>query len=248
MRLIVLGVNSPFPRDGRATLGYVLEANGLFLLIESGFGIHRRLREEALLDKLHGVYLSHLHSDHSADLPAVILGATMGSGREEKLPVYLPPGEADRLRQWLTACGFTFVLDHAVLHELEHGNPLDLRGLRLTTAPAAHSLPGCIAAFEAGGKKAVYTGDTGDCAELRLAIRGADLLLSEVCNLPPDQAAAKGHLTAEALGTMAREAGVGELLLTHFMPGSDPDALAEATAAAFGRRPPIAREGLRLEV
>ena len=71
MELFILGAESPYPRRGRATLGYTLAHAGFLLVLETGFGIHRRLAEEGLLDRVGGILLSHLHCDHSADLPAV---------------------------------------------------------------------------------------------------------------------------------------------------------------------------------
>jgi len=248
MQLLVLGVNSPYPRGGHATLGYLVEHGGTHLLIETGFGIYRRLDEAGLLAQVDGIVLSHLHCDHCADLPAIVLGATVGRGRTDAIPVFLPPGEAERLDRWLTACGFTFVLEYAALSELNHGTPAAFRHLELTMHPAAHSLPAGILTVSSGGKRLGYTGDTGDCPALREALRGADLALAEVAGLGPAEAAKKGHLPATLLGAVAKEAGVHELVVTHFMQGSDPEALTAEVAAAFGRPVLTAREGLRIQI
>ncbi|NLG85106.1 MAG: MBL fold metallo-hydrolase [Firmicutes bacterium] len=248
MELFILGVESPYPRRGRATLGYTLMQEGFLLVLETGFGIHRRLAEEGLLDRVEGILLSHLHCDHSADLPAVILGVTVGRGRKEPLPVYLPPGEVARLREWLCACGFAFVLEHTDLRELAYDEPTAIGPFRVTMGRAAHSLPAGIFTFTAAGTKFVYTGDTGDCPPLRAAIPGADLLLAEATPLRPEEAAVKGHLTAPALGEMARAAGVRRLVITHFMPGEEPAALAEKATVAFGAPVTAAEEGLHLVI
>ena len=54
-------------------------------------------------------------------------------------------------------------------------------------------------------------------ASLTDCVRGADALVIEATFLDRDQALARarGHLTAAAAAGLAREAGVGELLLTH---------------------------------
>ncbi|MGE5551474.1 MAG: MBL fold metallo-hydrolase, partial [Bacteroidota bacterium] len=109
MELTILGVNSPYPRNGRATLGYLVRQGETRLLLDSGCGVHRRLSEAGLLGMVDGVVQSHLHYDHCADLPAVVLGATIGQGKSGPLPIHLPPGEGRRLHEWLTACGFTFI-------------------------------------------------------------------------------------------------------------------------------------------
>ncbi|MGE5528480.1 MAG: MBL fold metallo-hydrolase [Patescibacteria group bacterium] len=243
MELMILGVNSPYPRDGRATLGYLVRHGGTNLLLEAGCGIYRRLLEEGLLPGVSAAVMSHLHYDHCADLPAVALGATVGQGRGEPLPVYLPPGEFQRLRSWLGACGFDFVLEHIYVAELPYGAPVAVGGLELVMRPAGHSLPAGIVTVAAGGRRLVYTGDTRDCPALREALRGADLVLAEAASLPPARAVEKGHLPAGLLGELAREAGAGELIVTHFMQGSDPEALAAEASRSFGRPARMASPG-----
>ncbi len=243
MDLTILGVNSPYPRGGHATLGYLVRCGATGVLLDAGCGIYRRLAEDGHLAEVDGIIQSHLHYDHCADLPAIVLGATVGQGRAEPLAVLLPPGETERLQTWFAACGFTFALSYLVPHELSPGTPFQLGELRIMMAPARHSLPGGIITVTCGDKRLVYTGDTADCDSLRTAVRGADLLLAEVTHLPPEQAAEKGHLPAPTLGALAAEAGVGEVVVTHFMQGADPEALRREVEAAFGRPVRAAHEG-----
>ncbi|MGE5549141.1 MAG: MBL fold metallo-hydrolase, partial [Bacteroidota bacterium] len=177
-----------------------------------------------------------------------VLGATIGQGKSGPLPIHLPPGEGRRLHEWLTACGFTFISAYMTVVEPAYHETVNLGELAFTISPAQHSLPAAILTLTAGGKRLVYTGDTGDCPPLWKAMEGADLVLAEVAGLPPAQAAEKGHLPAALLGRMARAAGVRELVLTHFMHGSDPEALAEEVAAAFGRPVHLAHEDRIFEV
>ena len=248
MELTILGVRSPYPQAGRATVGYLLEQAGTGLLLDAGFGIYRRLAEEGLFARLDGILLSHLHYDHCADLPAVALGATLDRGREGKIPVFLPPGEGARLNDWLTTCAFSFVLDFLDPIELPFGATTSFGELELTLAQGQHSLPAAITTAVGGNRRLVYTGDTGDCPALRTALQQADLALAEVSVLSPSEAEAKGHLSAAGLGEIARVSAVKRLVLTHFMRGADPEALAQAVAAAYGRPPEIAREGLRITI
>jgi len=248
MELTILGVRSPYPQAGRATVGYLLEQAGTGLLLDAGFGIYRRLSEEGLFPRLDGILLSHLHYDHCADLPAIILGATVDQGREGKIPVFLPPGESERLNNWLTTCAFTFVLDFVNPVELPFGVTTTFGELRVTLHQGQHSLPSAITTAVGGDRRLVYTGDTGDCPALRTALAGADLALAEVSVLSPSEAAAKGHLSPSGLGEIARGSAVRRLVLTHFMRGIDPEALAREVESAYGRPPEIAQEGLRITV
>ncbi len=97
---------------------------------------------------------------------------------------------------------------------------------------AAHSYR-----FDTAYGSAVFTGDTGPSEALARFTKGADVLVAEVTDLPSMRVAlaAAGstgktlellmqhmehqHLTATALGELARDAGVKKLVLTHYVVG-----------------------------
>jgi len=85
----------------------------------------------------------------------------------------------------------------------------------------------------AGAKLAVI-GDVEEVASLVGPVHGADALVIEATYLERDAALARtrGHLTAAAAGRLARDAGVGELLLTHISGRYKPEEI-QAEAARF---------------
>jgi ribonuclease BN (tRNA processing enzyme) len=80
-----------------------------------------------------------------------------------------------------------------------------------------------------------YTGDTGMCQAVRDIADRADVLLAEASWTHSPDRPVGVHLSGTEAGQLAREAGVGELLLTHIPPWtSREDVIAEAKAEFSG--------------
>jgi ribonuclease Z len=103
--------------------------------------------------------------------------------------------------------------------------------------------------FSFDARVAVLSGDTARCDALAAAARGADLLVCEALNLPMMEQRIAGltaagmtreaglmsdvpsyHITTDEVAVLARDAGVGELVLTHIVPSIPND---PAQVAAF---------------
>lgn len=130
------------------------------------------------------------------------------------------------------------------------------------------SATSCAFRIEAGGRTIVYTGDTGPSAAVSDLAKGADLLVSEVIdldaaiamverqapNLSVGQRAgvrwhlAHHHLTPSNVGTLARDAGVKSVVLTHLVPGTDhedPAPYAQGVRRIFDGPVTVAKDGDR---
>jgi ribonuclease Z len=89
------------------------------------------------------------------------------------------------------------------------------------------------------GQKVAFVMDTRLCDGVRELAGGVDMLVIESTFLHEDAALAAeyGHLTAAQAGTVAAEAGVRHLVLTHFSeryPAADEHRYLEEASAAFG--------------
>lgn len=86
---------------------------------------------------------------------------------------------------------------------------------------------------ERPGTRLAYVGDTSNAKELLDFVRGVDTLVIESTYLAVEKELARhfGHITASEAASLAREAGVGQLILTHLSRRySDSEVLDEATA------------------
>jgi ribonuclease Z len=87
------------------------------------------------------------------------------------------------------------------------------------------------------GRKIVISGDTSPCETLRIASHEADVLLHEAtfAEEEHDRAAETGHSTAAQAATLARDAGVTLLALTHFSTRYPVGVLRDEARAIFAR-------------
>ncbi len=85
------------------------------------------------------------------------------------------------------------------------------------------------------GRKIVLSGDTGPCESLRIASHGADLLVHEATfsEEERDRAVQTGHSTTTDAASLARDAEVRLLALTHFSTRYAVSALRDEARAIF---------------
>jgi ribonuclease BN (tRNA processing enzyme) len=132
-------------------------------------------------------------------------------------------------------------------HEFSPGDRLDIGPFQVQTHLLPHFVPNAGLRLTAGGAVLAYTGDTGPSPEVAGLARGADILLAEASypdEVPADSA--RYLSSARQAARAAAAAGVGRLVLTHLMPGTDPRA-ARAAAGTFDGSIDIATPGLVVE-
>lgn len=230
MKLTILGCNGPFPAPGGPCSGYLLEQGDTRVLLDCGTGVLAALTALLPPESLNAVVLSHLHYDHMSDMLPLIY-RMQGKGR---LPVYAPSAPAP-VRALLA--------DAFDLRDIGEGGTIG--GLRMRAFPVRHPVPCFATRFEAEGISFCYTGDTNTCEGLADFAKDSDLLLIDACFTASQWAEGKPHLSAALAAKAAKEAKARRLVLTHFTPGSDPEALRTEASAVFPGAE-LARPGLTL--
>lgn len=96
LHVFVCGAGSPLPDPHRAgpCLG-ILAGDHAFLVDAGSGGVRNLARMGFPLDRIDGIYLTHLHSDHMDGLGETLMQAWIGGGRTSALPVSGPVGTSE---------------------------------------------------------------------------------------------------------------------------------------------------------
>jgi len=244
MRITLLGTGSPIPDPRRAGAATLVTADGLTVLVDCGRGVLMRLAAAGVLPPmLHAVLLTHLHSDHITDLGDVITTHWIMSPGPRTLTIYGPPGTAEVVAGTLASLApdVRYRIDHhddltegpsVATVEVSPGDVLAIEGAQVRVGATDHRPvePTVAYRIEAAGKSAVLGGDGVPCAGLDELCRGADayvqtVMRADIVKLVPNarfQDILDYHSTVEQAAQTAARAGVGALVMTHYIPGMQP--------------------------
>jgi ribonuclease BN (tRNA processing enzyme) len=255
----------------------LVRLGGREIVLDCGLGVTRGLvAQGSRLAELSTVIITHLHSDHYLELGPLIHTAWT-SGLRKTVTVYGPSGLAGYWRAFLQSMRDDIELriadegrpDLAGLVELaviEEGLILEEAGLRVRALRNCHPplVETYSIAFETGGARIVFSGDTAPFEGCVAFAAGADLLVHEVmlasgverivARLGLGDRLRKhllsSHTLAEDAGRIATEAGVAALALHHLVPGDDPLLSAadweKAVRTTYGGPLFIGRDGLEI--
>ncbi|MGZ3146087.1 MBL fold metallo-hydrolase [Lentzea chajnantorensis] len=211
LRLTVLGSATPYPAADNPCSGYLVSHGDTRVWMDAGTGTLGPLQRHTSLATLDAIWISHLHADHCADLLTAFYALRYADVDRAPVPLFGPPGTADRLAAFLTnGPRRSPVEDAFAITELTDGHEARIGGLHLTSRAVRHGLPAFAVRIEAG-TSLTYSGDTAPCAALTDLAQDTDLLLCEADGTVPDEA----HHTPEQAGETARQARARRLVVTH---------------------------------
>jgi ribonuclease Z len=261
MRLTLLGTGCPQCHTDRYGPASLVRHGDHAVLVDCGSGVTQRLLGASVPGRsLDAVLLTHLHSDHIVDLYQLVVSSWhQGRARPQRvlgprgtgayvgglMELWRPERELRIAHERRPSAGGLEV----EVEEFDEGTVLDLGALRVAAvrvdhAPVREAFGFVVAADD--GTRAAFSGDTGYCPNLIRAAAGADVLVHE-CFIHREmqpvpgvrtregiEAVASYHTRSSDVGRVAREAGVGFLMLNHFVPVEfDRAALLREVAADF---------------
>ena len=211
---------------------------------------------------LTALLLTHLHSDHIADLGDVIVTRWVTTFDPNPVPLQIigPPGTADVVDAICKALSFDigYRLAHhpdltsppaVEVHEYSEGVVWDRDGVVVHAAPTDHRPVAPTLGFrvEHADASVVLAGDTVPCSSLDALAAGAGALVhtvirKELIETMPQQRIrdlCDYHSSVQEAAETATRADVGILILTHYVPGIPPGRVRRlAGAGRLGVQPP----------
>jgi ribonuclease BN (tRNA processing enzyme) len=249
-RLVLLGTGTPQPDPDRSGPATAIVVNGSAYLVDFGPGVVRRA-SAAVLDRgiseleparIRTVFATHLHSDHTAGYPDLIL-TPWTMGRDVPLEVYGPTGLKSMTDHILQAYREDIAIrrdgmEHASakgwqvnVHEIKAGVVYRDANVTVTAFPTRHGEweESFGYRFDTADRSIVISGDTTPQQATIDACRGCDILVHEAqtmkfINRPMRPNAqgydikayvAKYHTTTEQLAELAGKARPKLLVLYH---------------------------------
>ena len=239
MKINILGSGTCVPSLERHPCAALVRTADLSVLVDAGPGTMGQLMKLGVgIDEIDVICLSHFHLDHCAEV-APFLFATKYPGFKRKRPLTLVGGPG--LADWLDRLSLAFDRsidmpeDRFSCLELSGRGETGFPGMRIAHAPMAHKPESMGYGFrDDTGFYLVYSGDTDETDSLVTLAEEADILICEAAM--PDGQKVQGHLTPSLAGKMAEQAGVKQLVLTHFYPECEEVDMAAQCRQTFSGR------------
>lgn len=225
IKVTLLGTGCPPPLMHRFGPSTLVEAGGQKLLFDAGRGALQRLTQlKVQWQEVHGVFLTHLHSDHVVGFPDLWLtGWLVAPGRNVPLHVWGPRGTKNMMAHLEQAYEYDIRIrlyddraapDGVVLlaEDIREGGVYDKGGVKITAFEVDHTpvKPAFGYRIDYAGRSVVLSGDTRISENLIRYAQGVDVLIHEVAapdtfqrvGVPPERAKSviAHHVTPEQAG------------------------------------------------
>ena len=215
----ILGSSGSYAAPDNPCTGYLLRSPGATVLLDCGPGTVGPLQTEIDLLDLDAIVLTHCHPDHWLELPVLRNVFTYFAVRTG-LPVF-GTAETKALYDAVTISGRAVTFDWSTIGP---SSTLEIGDQSWSFTLADHPVETLGPTVVVDGKTFVFTSDSGPGWNFADAAPEIDLALADASHLSAFEGRSIPHMSAREAAVRARDAGVKRLVLTHLVPGSDPEA------------------------
>ncbi|MGI9521479.1 MAG: MBL fold metallo-hydrolase [Hyphomicrobiaceae bacterium] len=181
-----VGTGDAFGSGGRFNTCIIVDAPGIRFAIDFGasslIALNRLGIEHNSIDL---ILLTHIHGDHCAGVPAMIMDAMLGAKRQKALTIAGPVDARSRLDEvaeaffpGMYAMSPKFEVTTIEMQTLERHI---IGGIQVTTYPAIHTVQTNPTSMriEVAGRTIAYTGDSAWTKHIPTLAHDADLFITE---------------------------------------------------------------------
>lgn len=231
IEVTVLGCSGTYAEAGGACTGYLVRGGGTTVLLDCGPGTLGNLQRHIDLSELDAIVITHCHPDHWVELP-VLRNAWKWVLRRQGLPVFTTA------ETWMMAdvAGGGSIDDTFARDIVRDGDERRIGTQRWRFSRTDHPVETLAVRVDVDGRSFVFSSDTGPAWSLAALSDhdGIDLAFCESTYVETTRPPTAPHLSARHAGALGAAAGARHLVLTHLMPGEDPEAHLAEARASFG--------------
>jgi ribonuclease BN (tRNA processing enzyme) len=224
MRLTILGSGTNV-HPIRAAAGYLVRTDQNILLDFGPRTLMNLIKTGVDRHRITHILFSHFHADHFSDFITfffdAVIYAKFGGGHRPPMTLIGPKGTIRLLRSIMKSFPSFSPTPFKVTFREVTDSPFGIGDTRVVPKPVLHvpDLSSVGYRIEYQGKAIVYSGDSQYCDALVALCADADLAVLD-CSFPANRPG-PAHLHAGQCGQVAKEAGVDQLVLSHFYPIAD---------------------------
>ncbi|EKD71891.1 MAG: seceted metal-dependent hydrolase [uncultured bacterium] len=218
MKIHFLGTNGWYSSPTGDTPCVLIDSKDHYVIFDAGNGIYK-IDKYIKEDKPISLFLSHFHIDHIEGLHILNkfkfkqgIDVYFAKGRKKDFDLFVNPPYTVGITK--NKKNIYELRTKIKIHGLEEedtniGFPVKMKKLY-------HGYENHGFRIILEGKSIVYSGDTKICSNSLLLAKGADLLIHECSNIVSSEKDEWGHTDPIQTAQFASDAGVNQLVMTHF--------------------------------
>jgi len=239
----VLGSSGSYAAAENPCSGYLVRSPAATVLLDCGPGVVGPLQAQVDLAELTAIVITHCHPDHWLELP-VLRNVFSYFVPRSGIPVY-GTAETNVMNQALTVSGRNGVFDWTTITEQ---STVSIGDQEWRFCQTDHPVETLAPVVGVGNRRFCFTSDTGPGWAFEGPAANVDLALADASHLRSYEGQGIPHMSAREAGQRARAGGVRRLVLTHLVPGSDPEAHRDEAELAYGGPVEVATPGVTLTI